>query len=203
MANSNREPEALLAKRSNAVSATTRRQNSGSPILFGGMKKALAVFFASLITLGAAELGLRLLWHNPYHYEAPDHLLKIFIHHPNTDYIFSRALLDPKNSQVRLRTDARSYILPSFQYNDPDVTIGFLGGSTTECSAVQEDLRFPALVSHLLAEQGLKVNTLNAGRSANTLHDSLNILLNHMIEDRPDIVVLMHAANDVGILTQR
>ena len=101
---------------------------------------------------------------------------------------------------MRLRTDARSYILPSFQYKDPNATIAFLGGSTTECSAVQEELRFPALVSGLLAQQGLKVNTLNAARSGSTLHDTLNILLNHVIEDRPDIVVVMEASNDIGLL---
>jgi hypothetical protein len=46
----------------------------------------------------------------------------------------------------------------------------------------------------------LKVNTLNAGRSGNTLHDSINILLNHVIDDRPNIAVLMHATNDIGVL---
>jgi hypothetical protein len=55
-------------------------------------------------------------------------------------------------------------------------------------------------VSTLLAEHGRKVNILNAARSGNTLHDSLNILLNHVVDDEPDIVVLMHASNDVGIL---
>src|SRR5215471_6621118 len=145
------------------------------------IKKAAAVLCASLMTLGVAELGVRLLWHNPFRYESPDHLLKLQLDHPNTDHIFSRALLDPQNPQVRLRTDARSYIRPSFQYNDPDATVAFLGGSTTECAAVQENIRFPALVSVLLAQQGLKVNTLNAGRGGNALHDALNNLLNHVI----------------------
>src|SRR5437867_8610086 len=81
-----------------------------------------------------------------------------------------------------------------------DATVAFLGGSTTECVAVQEDLRFPALVSVLLAQQGLKVNTLNAGRSGNALHDALNNLLNHVINDHPDFVVLMHVSNDIGYL---
>lgn len=108
--------------------------------------------------------------------------------------------MNPENPWVRLRTDARSYILPSFQYKDPDATVVFLGGSTTECNVVQEDLRFPALVSRLLTKQGLKVNTLNIARSGNTLHDVLNILLNHVIEDRPDIAVVMEASNDIGVL---
>jgi GDSL-like Lipase/Acylhydrolase family len=201
MTKPNTKPHTLFSKPSNADSATTPKQSGGSPVLSQGTKIAFTVFFASLITLGASELGLRLLWHNPYRHESPDHLLKIRLNHPSTDHIFSRALVNSENPQGRLRTDARSYLLPSFQYSDPDATVAFLGGSTTECVAVQEDLRFPALVSGLLAEQGWKVNTLNAARSGNALHDSLNILLNHLIIDRPDIVVLMHASNDIGYLS--
>jgi hypothetical protein len=196
------EHDALLSKHSNAGSATTPKQNGGSTVLSRGIKAVFAVFFASLITLGASELGLRLLWYNPYRHESPDHVLKISLHHPSTDHIFSRAILNSENPQGRLRTDVRSYILPSFQYSDPDATVAFLGGSTTVCAAVQEGLRFPALVSVLLAEQGLKVNTLNAARSGNALHDSLNVLLNHVIDDRPDLVVLMHASNDIGYLSR-
>ena len=165
--------------------------------------KIWAICFATLITLGMAELGLRALWHNPYRRESPDHLLKLRMHHPNTDHIFSRVLLDPENPRGRLRTDARSYILPSIQYSDPDATVAFLGGSTTECSAVQEDMRFHALVAKLLAAQDLKVNSLNVARAGNTLHDSLNVLLNHVVDDRPDIAVLMHASNDIGMLFRK
>ena len=164
------------------------------------MKKALTISLATLMGLSLCELGLRLLWHNPYRRESPDHVLKIRMNHPNTDYFINRALVDPEGTVVRLRTDARSYILPSFQYSDPDATVVFMGGSTTQLSAVRERIRFPALVSELLTEHGLRVNTLNAARSSNTLHDSLNILLNHVVVDRPDIVVLMQATNDIGVL---
>lgn len=193
----------LLQEGSSGDRAIPLRQNRNSPMVSKGRKKVLALFLATLFTLGASELGLRFLWHNPFRYESPDHLLKIRIQHPNTDYIFNRSLVNPENPWVRLRTDARSYILPSFQYKDPDATIAFMGGSTTECNVVQEDLRFPALVSELLAKQGLKVNTLNIARSGNTLHDVLNVLLNHVIEDRPDIAVVMEASNDIGILKKR
>lgn len=103
---------------------------------------------------------------------------------------------------MRLCTDARSYIVPFFQYRDPDATVTFLGGSTTECEALKENFRFPAMVSVLLAERGLKVNTLNEARSGNSLHDSLNIFLNHLVYDEPDNVVLMHAANDIGVFAR-
>ncbi|MGE0277592.1 MAG: SGNH/GDSL hydrolase family protein [Nitrospiraceae bacterium] len=164
------------------------------------MRIIITLMLSVLGTLLISELALRLFWHNPYRFESPDHMVKLLVHHPNTDHFFNRALVNPEQPRGRLRTDARSYILPSYQYRDPDVTIAFLGGSTTECSAVLEDLRFPALVSKLLAQRGLKVNTLNAARSGNTVHDSLNVLLNHVSHDRPDIVVLMEASNDVGVL---
>jgi lysophospholipase L1-like esterase len=54
-------------------------------------------------------------------------------------------------------------------------------------------------VSTLLARRGVQVNTLNAGRAGNTIHDALNVLLNHVVMDRPDLVVLMEATNDIGV----
>ncbi len=178
------------------------QQTSHPSLLFNGRRKVLALLLAILVTLGVSELGLRFLWHNPFRHESPDHLLKLRIHHPHTDHAFRRSPAAAPQELVRLRTDARSYILPSVQYKDPDATIAFLGGSTTECSAVQEGVRFPALISRILAQEGLKVNTLNAARSGNTLHDSLNVLLNHVIEDRPDIAVVMEASNDIGLLKE-
>jgi GDSL-like Lipase/Acylhydrolase family len=177
-------------------------QSRSSSTLAKARKKVLALFLATLITLGFSELCLRFLWHNPFRYESPDHLLKISIHHPNTDHIINRSRVTSEYPWVKLRTDARSYILPSFQYKAPDATIAFMGGSTTECMVVQEDLRFHALVSRLLAQQGLKVNTLNSALSGNTIHDVLNVLLNHVVEDHPDIVVIMEASNDIGFLRQ-
>jgi lysophospholipase L1-like esterase len=128
-------------------------------------------------------------------------MLLLRIQPANRDRLVDRSFLDTERATVRFRTDERSYILPSFRYEEPDATILFLGGSTTECTVVREELRFPALVSTLLAEEGLEVNTLNAGRSGNTANDSVNVLYNHGILDRPDIAVMMHATNDYGLLS--
>jgi hypothetical protein len=199
MTEPNKVPTDLLQEGSNGDRTSLLRQNRNSSIVSEGRKKVLVLFLATFVALGVSELCLRFLWHNPFRYESPDHLLKIRMQHPNTDYIY-RSPVNPENPWVRLRTDARSYILPSFQYKDPDATIAFMGGSTTECDVVQEDLRFPAMISSLLAKRGLKVNTLNTARSGNTLHDALNVLLNHVIDDRPDIAVVMEASNDIGVL---
>lgn len=51
-----------------------------------------------------------------------------------------------------------------------------------------------------LERLGLHVKTLNAARSGNTLQDSIDVFLNYVEQDKPDVVVVMHAANDVGVL---
>ncbi|ETR74157.1 MAG: Esterase, SGNH hydrolase-type [Candidatus Magnetoglobus multicellularis str. Araruama] len=93
-------------------------------------------------------------------------------------------------------------ILPFNQHKNPQFTVLFLGGSTTQCSYVQEKLRFPALVSTILNKNGLKVNTINSGRAGNTLHDSINIFFNYLYKFKPDYTVIMHATNDRGVLNR-
>ena len=59
--------------------------------------------------------------------------------------------------------------MPSKVHDHPDLTLAFLGGSTTECIYVDENNRFPYLAGRLIEEQtGLKVNSYNAGRAATT-----------------------------------
>ena len=164
------------------------------------MKNILLLLFSSLFVLLLIELGLRLTWSNPYAQSGTDKMLRIKIQHKNLRQTFNRKFIDPENPKVLFRTNQRGYIEPASRFADPDFTIAFLGGSTTETSAVDEEKRFPYLVSKLIEKEGLRVNSLNAARSGGTVHDSLNILLNHVIVDRPDVVVLMHAANDIGVL---
>ncbi len=155
---------------------------------------------ALLLTLGLCEVVLRFAWHNPYRQDSSEYYLWLRVHQSGRDYRIKRDQIDKEYPQVPLRTDERCYVRPSFQYPQPDATIAFLGGSTTECAAVREELRFPALVSTLLEKEGLRVNTLNAARSGTTLNDCVNVLYNHVAADSPDIVVVMEAANDGGVL---
>ena len=163
----------------------------------------LLLVAVTIAMLALFELGLRITEYNPLANQPPKTIVDLSMHTPNSDRMIDVSLLDPQHPRSRLRIDSRSYILPSLHHGTPDATIAFLGGSTTECSAVKEALRFPALVSEVLGAKELNVKTLNAGHSGNTLHDSINILLNHVVYDRPDIVVVMNVANDVGILGRR
>ena len=163
-------------------------------------KKLLLALCGVIVGLLIAEIALRIFWTNPYADSGADKILKLRIHHANIDQKVVRTEIAPDDPLVSYRTNSRGYLKPAFRFDDPDLTIAFLGGSTTECIAVHEQKRFPVLVSKLLEDTGVKVNPLNAARSAGTLHDSINVLLNHVIADKPDAVVLMHAANDIGVL---
>ena len=75
---------------------------------------------------------------------SPNAIYKLRLQNANRDSVVSRRQIDASVPEVHFRTDDRSYVLPSFQHEKPDATVAFLGGSTTECIAVQEPLRLHA-----------------------------------------------------------
>lgn len=100
-----------------------------------------------------------------------------------------------------LRTDANGFILPSGVHKDPQLTVVFLGGSTTECAYVDEESRYPYRAGVLLGERlERRVNTFNGGAAgSNTMH-LLDVLLNKVLALKPDVVVMMENINDVNIM---
>lgn len=102
--------------------------------------------------------------------------------------------------EFRFEIDINGFIYPSVVHENPDLSIVFLGGSTTECLYVEEKNRFPYLVGTLLEHGNRKVNSINSGISGNNTMHSINILLNKVLKFNPDIVVLMHNVNDLNIL---
>ena len=103
--------------------------------------------------------------------------------------------------QYLIRIDADGFIIPSKKYDDPDLSIFFLGASTTECLFNEEKRRFPYLVGELLENKtGQKFNSYNGGKGGNTSLHSINILLNKVIPLQPDIVVMKHNMNDLVTL---
>jgi len=100
-----------------------------------------------------------------------------------------------------LRSDENGFILPTKIHDHPDLRLVFLGGSTTECMKVGEDLRFPYLAGRLLEKKlHLQVNSYNGGKAGNNSLHSINALLNKVVPLKPDIVVMMHNINDLTIL---
>jgi hypothetical protein len=100
-----------------------------------------------------------------------------------------------------LRIDKNGFVIPSEKYVHPDLSLVFLGGSTTTCQFVGENLRFPCLAGVLLEKKlGLKINSYNASRVGNNSLHSIDILINKIIPINPQIVVMMHNVNDLTIL---
>ena len=106
-----------------------------------------------------------------------------------------------KPRPVYIRVDEEGFLMPSRVHAHPDLTLAFLGGSTTECRVVPEEERFPYLVGRRLEEAfRIKVNSYNAARSGNNSLHSINILLHKLMPLKPDIVVMMHNINDLVAL---
>jgi lysophospholipase L1-like esterase len=126
----------------------------------------------------------------------------------NTDYQFTPVPARKRypegglQESYALATDAEGFIEPARRHAQPDLSIVFLGGSTTECIYVAPQNRFPHLTAVLLEQAlGLKVNGINSALSGNNSMHSLLLLLGKVIPQRPDFVVLMHGVNDIGALS--
>jgi len=170
----------------------------------------MTLLFMSLVftvfSLYGAEYLLPLISEDTIVMETNRRNIRLREHIPGTlrQYYPSSKLMQQSDNleqkKYRLKIDPDGFIFPSKMYDDPDATILFLGGSTTECAYVEEDRRFPFLVGKLLGSDGLKVNTLNSGVSGNNTLHSVDILINKAIAFEPDIAVLMHNINDLNLL---
>ncbi len=106
----------------------------------------------------------------------------------------------PLKEQYRYRTDENSFTMPSKVHEKPDLTIAFLGASTTACVYMEEENRFPYQVGRMFEKKtGLKTNSLNGGVSGMTSMSIFGQLVYKIIPMRPDYVVFMEGINDVLI----
>jgi hypothetical protein len=118
---------------------------------------------------------------------------------PREVYVNERDGLEAKD--YLFRTDSEGFIMPSKRFDDPDLVLAFLGGSTTECYYVDERKRFPALTGRLLGEKlNKKVNSYNCGRGGNNTLHSINVLINKVIPLKPDFVIMSHSISDLMTL---
>ncbi|HYC59286.1 MAG TPA: SGNH/GDSL hydrolase family protein [Thermoanaerobaculia bacterium] len=147
-----------------------------------------------------AEGMLRLFWTNPYGSNSVRMMVELQTQTKGVSRQIDRTVINKKNPIISFRTDGRGYIEPVRRFDRPDATVAFFGGSTTECMFVAEPMRFPARASVLLEQRRMKINALNAGVSGNDVHQSINNLFNYVVADKPDVAVLMEAANDIGHL---
>ncbi len=167
----------------------------------------LLVFLAVCVLALATEKVLALKAGGLRHPQGVKRYIKLREFEPG----YADVLLPPKealtvsDTLVRrdylIRVDDNGFIMPSKVHEHPDLVLAFLGGSTTECIYDDENNRFPYLTGRLLQEKtGLKVNSYNAAKSGNNSLHSINVLLNKVVDLKPDLVVMMHNINDLSIL---
>ena len=114
-------------------------------------------------------------------------------HLPYTDNVFTRT--------YKVDIDENGFIKPSRKYADPDLSIVFLGGSTTECMFMEAENRFPYAVGVMLErETGKRINAYNGGLSGNNSLHAIDLLVNKVIPLQPRVVVFMENINDLSTL---
>ena len=141
-----------------------------------------------------------------FNYNLPNRAIALREYRPNMKELVQAGIkevhydtLTPKKYLLRIDNDG--FIIPSKKYADPDISLVFLGASTTECRFVEEENRFPYLAGALIERKlGIKINSYNAARSGNHSLHTLDILLNKVAPMKPDIVIMMHNINDLSIL---
>ena len=99
-------------------------------------------------------------------------------------------------------TDANGFIHNGNPYElNPDLRIIFFGGSTTENLYVKTQNRFPSVVErYMRKELSQTVAIHNSGVSGNNSMHSNLALIAKGIPLKPNLVILMHNINDLGLL---
>lgn len=110
-------------------------------------------------------------------------------------------LLPNKDYSTYLKIDENGFLVQKPNIDDPDLKIAFLGGSTTNCSYVDEVNRFPNIIQRKIEDSLLlKTNIYNTSiDGANTLH-TLNVFINKVLLQEPDYAIMMHNINDLSVL---
>lgn len=176
-------------------------QDRPKPRRYRRWAKVSLALCSTLFTFIACEFWARTRTGHPYAAAESDRIVRLRLYTPGMSLDVNRSEIDPKNPSVQFRVDRRGYITNGPSTNNADLRLAFFGGSTTACVSVSESLRFPFLVSCMIEkERGVTTSTIVAAKSGNALHDSINILFNQVITEKPNIAVVMHACNDIAIL---
>lgn len=158
-----------------------------------------------LLSFFIFEIYLRLTWSNYWERSNRCIVLREQVPCDNRKYLRDKRIIK-EGGYVTIQTDEDGFLLPNFEKKGKDqaITIAFLGGSTTECFWVKDTSRFPYLAGKMITDEfNISTRILNSGVAGNNTHHSLNILLNKIINYRPNIVIMMHATNDAGVLMSR
>jgi len=181
--------------------------------------KAVVVFILiMLVTLKLADMVIGLVSSNNFKKEDPIEISRFIslrefnpdpyldqIYKPSDSYMSHTQNLEQK--EYRVRTDANGFIVGEKDFSKKiqaqKIDIIFWGGSTTECLWVEEENRFPYLVSENLKNRNREVlRVVNGGVSGNNSMHSLFAHEAKGIPLEPSFAVMMDAINDMTLLTK-
>jgi lysophospholipase L1-like esterase/NADH:ubiquinone oxidoreductase subunit 6 (subunit J) len=111
-----------------------------------------------------------------HYYYSQEHLFDPFLQHPNQQ--FDNESIEKKPDTFRIIT---------------------LGGSTTRCASLPPEKRYPSALEKKLQEAypNYNIEVLNAGMDWFTTKHSLMNYTTYCSDWKPDLVVVMHAVNDL------
>jgi hypothetical protein len=146
-------------------------------VLLSGFTAAADALFGQISGTGEIRIAARQFREEAAYLEIPTKNLIPNIEHVYRDWNTSQS--SGQSAQFRkFKTDTNGLVVDASDGTRHKATILFLGGSTTECNEVAEELRFPTVVQRRLREAGLDVSVANAGVRGHTTQDSINALLN-------------------------
>ena len=177
------------------------------------IKNILVVVVVSLLTIKAVDFGFSLTIGNTAWLKSSTRSIilreldpgqRTYIA-PSPLYLEATDSLEVKEYLIRI--DNNGFIetgnIKESKRSDEDLSILFLGGSTTETVYVEEHNRFPSIIEReLTARLNINVEVKNGGVSGNNAMHSLLKLMAVGLEDKPDYAVLMHNINDASLLAK-
>lgn len=169
-------------------------------VLFGIITIALLILFS----LAGAEVILRYVWTPPkglYDYSHPFIRRKI---RPGVDLPYHGDQVTGFGGEFHLEGGPVGYRTKSVlsRVKSPDAyRIIFMGGSTTACTYIPQEMTFSQLVEDHLNAEGLpkRIECANAGVDGSCARDSLTQLLFDVSFANPDCVVVMQGVNDFAL----
>jgi GDSL-like lipase/acylhydrolase family protein len=166
-------------------------------------KKALFFLTFAVLGLGFGELVVRVLTKpKPPMFEAHPYLRRVRAESVSHEWI---SPIDGRAFTVS--SDAHGFRTKNLEpvgEPKPEGTyrIFFVGGSTTENIALPDEETFPDLVQVALRKRlgtTPRVCTINTGISGNTIVDSFSLISHRVLALEPDLIVVLHATNDMRI----
>jgi len=166
-------------------------------------KKALFFLAFAALGLGFGELAVRVLTKpKPPMFEAHPYLRRVRAENVSHTWV---SPIDGRSFTVA--TDGHGFRTKNLEpVGDPKPAgtyrIFFVGGSTTENIALPDEETFPEIVQVKLRKRlggTPKVCTVNTGISGNTIVDSFSLISHRVLALEPDLIVVLHATNDMRI----